>query len=182
MHYSCLWVKTDGVLSRFGETAPRRFATASARRPACPGPSPPAAAQALRRAPQGRASSFAWVGETGSRILVEAAQAALKKKGSHFQNVFADLYPRWDTRGHLGPSHRQAAVEDLARGGRLPGAGPGDPFQSQEAPRAKAGAVLRKLEYGVILADTHPGHVAEDSAAFNETIGQRGDFQSGPCA
>ncbi len=98
------------------------------------------------------------------RVLCEAAQAAVKKKGSHFQSLFRRFVPKQDYNGAIWVvAHRLArlvwkilheGVEYIEQGQES------DPRVKQRRARRLAQA-LRNLGYAVTLAEIHPGPVPE---------------------
>lgn len=101
------------------------------------------------------------------RILSEAAHAAVKKKGSHFQNVFRRFLPRLGYKGAIWVvAHRLARLvwKILHEGVSYIEQGQDSDPRARKQRAAKLARALRKLGYSVTLAEIRPQPVGEASA------------------
>ena len=117
----------------------------------CPGENESAEENPSRRSPKGNR----YMG----RVLAEAAQAAVKAKGSHFQAVFRRKVPRLEYNGAIGAvAHRRCRLvwKILPEGVRYvePGA-----YRDPKARKRRAQSLaraLRKLGYHVEITPVEP--------------------------
>jgi transposase len=101
------------------------------------------------------------------RILTEAAQAAVKKKGSHFQNVFRRFVPKLGYNGAIGVvRHRLARLvwKILHQGVSYIEQGQETNPRAKQRRAQKLARALRKLGYTVTLAEINAGPPPEASA------------------
>lgn len=101
------------------------------------------------------------------RILTEAAQAAVKKKGSHFQNVFRRFLPKLGYKGAIWVvAHRLARLvwKILHDGVSYIEQGEETNPHAKKRRAQKLAKALRKLGYSVTLTEIKPGAVANASA------------------
>jgi len=101
------------------------------------------------------------------RILTEAAHAAVKKKGSHFQNVFRRFLPKLGYKGAIWVvAHRIARLiwKILHQGVSYIEQGEETNPLAKKRRAQKLAKALRKLGYSVTLTEIHPQPVAEASA------------------
>jgi hypothetical protein len=101
------------------------------------------------------------------RLLAEAAHAAVKKKGSHFQNVFRRFLPKLTYKGAIWVvAHRLArlAWKILHDGVNYIEQGQDTNPQAKKRRAQKLSQALRKLGYSVTLTEINPGPVPEASA------------------
>jgi len=90
------------------------------------------------------------------RILSEAAQAAARKKGSHFQNIFRHFLPRLGYNGAIGVvRHRLARLvwKILHQGVEYVEQGQETTPAAKQRRAQKLAKALRKLGYSVTLAE-----------------------------
>lgn len=101
------------------------------------------------------------------RILAEAAQAAVKKKGSHFQNLFRRFLPKLGYNGAIGVvAHRLAKLiwKILHQGVTYIEQGQETNPRARQRRAQKLARALRRLGYTVTLAETNAGPPQEASA------------------
>jgi transposase len=101
------------------------------------------------------------------RLLCEAAQAAVKKKGSHFQNVFRRFLPKLAYKGAIWVvAHRLArlAWKILHDGINYIEQGQDTNPQAKQRRARRLAQALRKLGYSVTITEINPGPVPEASA------------------
>ena len=104
---------------------------------ACPGSNVSAEENPSSRCPKGNRYE--------RRLLAEAAQAAVKKKGSHFQTVFRRFLPKLTYQGAIwggGSPLGAVGLEDFLRRDQLHRTRSGHQPARQEAPRSETGAGL----------------------------------------
>ena len=93
------------------------------------------------------------------RILTQAAQAAIRKKGCHFQNVFNKLKVRLGCKGAVrAVAHRLCRLvwKILHDGINYIGQGTETPPQAKKRRAQKLTQALRKLGYQVTLTPVIP--------------------------
>ena len=101
------------------------------------------------------------------RLLAEAAQAAVKKKGSPFQNVFRRFLPKLGYQGALWVvAHRLARlVWKIPHDGvSYLAPGPETNPQARQLRAKKLAQALRKLGYSVALAELPSALQSQTSA------------------
>lgn len=101
------------------------------------------------------------------RILTEAAQAAVKKKGSHFQNVFRRFLPKQGYRGAIWVvAHRLARLvwKILHEGVHYIEQGEETTPAAKQRRAQKLAQALRSLGYSVTLSAANPQPAAEAGA------------------
>jgi transposase len=101
------------------------------------------------------------------RLLAEAAHAAVKKKGSHFQNVFRRFLPKLGYKGAIGVvAHRLARLvwKVLHDGVSYIEQGQDTNPRAKKRRAQKLAQALRKLGYSVTLTEVNPGPVPEATA------------------
>ena len=126
---------------------------------ACPGSNVTAEENQSSRSPKGN--------RYVRRLLTEAAQAAVKKKGSHFQNLFRRFLPKLKYKGAIWVvAHRLARLvwKILHEGVSYIEQGEETNPRAKKRRAQKLAKALRKLGYSVTLTEIHPGAVANASA------------------
>jgi transposase len=126
---------------------------------ACPGSNVTAEENQSSRSPKGN--------RYVRRLLTEAAQAAVKKKGSHFQNLFRRFLPKLKYNGAIWVvAHRLARLvwKILHEGVSYIEQGEETNPRAKKRRAQKLAKALRKLGYSVTLTEIHPGAVANASA------------------
>ena len=101
------------------------------------------------------------------RLLTEAAQAAVNKQGSHFQNVFRRLLPKLTYRGAIGAvAHRLARLiwKILHDGVSYIEQGQDTDPRAKKRRAQKLAQALRNLGYSVALTELNPGTVPAANA------------------
>ena len=101
------------------------------------------------------------------RLLTEAAQAAVKKKGSHFQTVFRRFLPKLTYQGAIGAvAHRLARLvwKILHDGVSYIEQGQDTHPRAKKRRAQKLAQALRKLGYSITLTEVTPGTVPAANA------------------
>ena len=125
---------------------------------ACPGSNVTAEENQSSRSPKGN--------RYVRRLLTEAAQAAVKKKGSHFQNLFRRFLPKLKYKGAIWVvAHRLARLvwKILHEGVSYIEQGEETNPRAKKRRAQKLTQALRRLGYSVTLTEIHPGAVANAS-------------------
>ena len=102
------------------------------------------------------------------RVLTEAAQAAIKKKGSHFQNLFRRFVVKQGYKGAVwAVAHRLARLvwKILHDGVSYQEQGQESNPKARKRRAQKLAKALRKLGYSVTLTELHPTPLPEPSHA-----------------
>jgi transposase len=123
---------------------------------ACPGSNVSAEENHSSRCPKGN--------RYVRRILSEAAQAAVKKKGSHFQGVFRRFLPRLGYKGAIWVvAHRLSRLvwKILHDGIHYVEQGQDTNPRARKRRAQKLAQALRRLGYSVALTDINPGPILE---------------------
>jgi transposase len=126
---------------------------------ACPGSNVSAEENHSSRCPKGN--------RYVRRLLTEAAQAAVKKKGSHFQTVFRRLLPKLTYRGAIwAVAHRLARLiwKILHDGVSYIEQGQDTDPRAKKRRAQKLAQALRNLGYSVALTEVNPGTVPAANA------------------
>jgi len=126
---------------------------------ACPGSDVSAEENHSSRCPKGN--------RYARRLLAEAAHAAVKKKGSHFQNLFRRFLPKLGYKGAIWVvAHRLArlAWKILHDGVNYIEQGQDTNPRAKKRRAQKLTQALRKLGYSVTLTEVNAGPVPEATA------------------